>query len=311
MAEGYLGRLLRSGEAAQRFQAALDRHFPGEAEIEDILKQTDDWPVCSGRFRGQAAVFKQVTPTSIDKARQELTFLADHLGQGPYRVARHLADVKEQGILITEHVPGERVSITLKNGSDADRDRVLRQCSGWLRTVADLRSGSGGFAFRNFITALQDLDQSVLARQDQDLVRQVLNAVKTQRPHLRGIQITRAVCHGDFAPVNLHADDTTIWAYDIQGGPRIPLARAAARFLVAKEIFSPPADDLSFGLTARDLRVYDPASILPPDEADRVFPLFVTEQFVRLFVGLYQTRRELDYPRARLAALAADLEARA
>jgi hypothetical protein len=311
MAEGYFGRLLRSGDAAQRFQAVLDQHFPGEAEIEEILKQTDDWPVCAGRFRGQQAVFKQIAPANVDKARAELTFLNTHLGQGPYRVARYLADVQDAGILITERVPGERVSITLKSGAETDRDRALRQCSGWLRTVSALRSTTGGFAFRAFFATLEDLDQSALSSADRDLVNSVLSALKHYRPQVRGIPITRSVCHGDFAPVNLHADEHTVWAYDIQGGPRMPLARAVARFLVAKDVFRPPVNALLLGLDAQDLKTYDSASILPKAEAERIFPLFVAEQLLRRFLGEYHTRKQLDHPRVRLAALAADLEARA
>lgn len=308
-----LERLLRAGRRAARMQAALDLRFgPGAARIDEVIKHGRESVVLSGAFQGQAAVFKQFlqgdTGRTVTRMQEELTVLDQHLGQGACRVNRLLAALPEQGLAILEQVPAERVSLILKADDTARRARVLALCGDWLAAVAPLRAEPKRLSTSRLERQFADLSLAELPPQDRALAEALTQAARRFGARLRGSLAVHTIAHGDFAPVNMMSDGDAIWAVDIQGGTRFPLARIVARFLVAKDLYSHRETPRKWGLDADDLASFDPARLLPTQELQTTLPLFIAQQMVRRFVSTYRDRGSHPAALSRLSDCLTELE---
>lgn len=309
-----LERLLRDGQRARQVQAALDNRFgPGAARIDAVIKGGRDAVVLAGVFQGQAAVFKQFlggdVAQVIPRMQEELTLLDQHLGQGACRVNRLLAALPEDGLAVLERVPGERVSLILKSDDAARRAVVLALCGDWLATVAPLRAEPKRLGGSRLERQFADLSLDGLLTQDRALAEALMDAARRFGKRVRGMDAVHTIAHGDFAPVNMMSDGETIWAVDIQGATRFPLARIAARFLVAKDLYSQRKSQRQWGLDADDMAALNPARLLPAGELETTLPYFIAQQMVRRFVSSYAERGGDPAARSRLSDCLTDLEA--
>lgn len=314
MAKGLIERLWDDGHRALEIQEVLDARFgPGMSEIDEVLKSGDDAIIFAGLFRGQRAVFKQFLrgdgAETVLRMEEELRFLYSRLGGGLCRVNQLLAALPEDGLAVLEYVPADRVSLILKADDPQKRTDVLALCGTWLATVAPLRTDMRRLGRSRLDRQFEDLNLQELSAQDRDLVQDLIHAARTLSKRIKGSQVSHAIAHGDFAPVNMMSDGRTIWAVDIQGATRFPLARIVARFLVAKDIYSARQAAQKWGLDADDLRCFAPERILPKVELTAVFPFFVAQQFVRRFVSSYPQRGGNPVARMRLETCLNDLEA--
>ncbi len=294
MAKGLLDRLLDDGRRAEAIQSLLNTRFgPHEATIEEVLKSGPDAIVLQGRFRGQPAVFKRFlrgdVAETITRMQEELSFLSRNL-HGPLRANALLACLPADGLVVLQKAAGDRVSLILKADDAALRSRVLNLSGQWLATVAPLRSEQRRLGPHRLERQFKGLLLDGLAPQDRQLVQQVINAANGFSRAFVGVKAVHAIAHGDFAPVNLVSDGQTLCAVDIQGATWFPLARIAARFLVAKDLYSSRSTPREWGLDADDLADFAPGSFLPAPEMTTVFPFFIGQQMVRRFVTTYPDR---------------------
>ena len=296
-----LGALLSAGASAREIEAEMRAIYGGESgTVHDVLKAGDEAEVYAGRFQGQKVVFKRLLTADaaqkLQETEAELGYLADAFADGLVRVVPFLGALPETGTLILGRAPGERVSLALKTQDRAERSRVMALCGDWLAAVAPLRVETRPFWSRKMAQRLaEDVG-------DAPLIRTTLDRVEALGERHRRAPLTHAVAHGDFAPVNLSVDGGTIWAYDIQGGHVLPLARMAARFLVAACLYW-PGEAGPLGLDAEDLEAFDVSRILPPEEQGEVFAFFVAEQMLRRVVSEGRQGEAREVAMMRLQAL--------
>ncbi|WP_127114761.1 hypothetical protein [Shimia sediminis] len=279
-----LGSLLTSAASARKIEAELrDVYGPESGAVDEVLKSGDEAHVFAGQFQGQAAVYKRLmTPDAAQKLAEtelELRFLSAALAEGPARVAPFLGVLPDTGCLILGRAPGARVSLALKTEDRAERSRVMALCGQWLADVAALRQEIRPFWSRKMVRKLsgglpETSPQAALLIGDTLARMEALGLPHRRKP------LTHAMAHGDFAPVNLSVEGDTVWAYDIQGGHVLPLARMAARFLTAACLYWPGLPG-PLGLDAEDLAAFDITRILPPEEQGEIFAFFVAEQMLR------------------------------
>ncbi|MBA83408.1 phosphotransferase [Thalassobius sp. S69A] len=312
MADDLFERLLQGGRRAEEVQAALTARFGAGAEVAQVLKLGTDSAVFAGVFQGQDAVFKQFfTPDAaqiLARMSEELLYLDGALGQGAYRVNRLLTTLPEAGLAVLEKAPGQRLSKLIKSDDPDARGRSIALAANWLATVAPLRAQQKRLGGTRMARQLEGLNLEALPPEDRQLSLALLAALKRFGKRIRGGDLTHTVAHGDFAPVNMMSDGQTIWAVDIQGGARFPLARIMARFLVAKDLYAHRQVPRKWGLDADDLHVFTDAQILPMPELQSALPYFVGQQFLRRFVTSYPDRAGPPNARARLAECLSELE---
>lgn len=313
MVKGLLDRLLADGQQAEEVRTLLNARFgPNAVEIEETLKSGADSLVLKGRFRGQPAVFKRfLIPEAADtitRMQEELSFLSEHLN-GRFRVNRLLAAVPDHGLAVLELAPGERVSLIFKSDDTARRTQVMGLCGQWLAAAAVLRTETRKLGPHRLERQFADLSLENLGWDDRRLTQRVMDAARLFSRAFAGMQAKHAIAHGDFAPVNLVSDGQSVCAVDIQGAAWFPLARTVARFLVAKDLYSPREAPRAWGLDADDMAVFNPAAVLPPAELSTALPYFIAQQMVRRFVTTYRDRGGHPAARARLQSCLQSLEA--
>lgn len=301
-----LSSILSSGASARRIEAEVREAFGTEAgQIDEVLKTGPEADVFAGRFRDRAAVFKRLltddAAQKLVETEAELEFLTQAFGQGPVRIVRLLGTLPETKTLILERAPGERVSLALKDGDRAARSHAMAMCGNWLAAVASLRSETRPFWSRKIAERLRR-DAADIPTDVTPLFQATMERMETLGLRHRRAPLTHAVAHGDFAPVNLNIDDNAIWGFDIQGGHTLPLARMAARFLVAADLYWPGATG-PLGLDTEDLAAFDITRILPADEQGDIFTFFVAEQMLRRIMSETRTGQAATVARTRLQAL--------
>lgn len=308
-----LGAILSSGKSARHIRVELAKTYgAGAGEIDEVLKSGPEAVVFSGRFQGAPAVFKQLlTPDAVqklDETEQELSYLSGVFPDGPVRAVPFLGVLPESRTLVIGRAPGERASLVLKTDDRAARSRAVALCGDWLATVAALRQETRPLWARRIAGQIAEEARRLPAEHaqlfDATLERMAALGMKHQRAPL-----THAIAHGDFAPVNLNIDGDTVWGFDIQGGHYMPLARMAARFLVAGCLYWPSAPG-PLGLDADDLAAFDIKRILPVEEQGDIFTFFVAEQMLRQVQGHGRTGPALETAILRLQALHDQLPAK-
>ncbi|GAA6179866.1 hypothetical protein NBRC116594_13040 [Shimia sp. NS0008-38b] len=301
-----LDRLIAAQEAASSIETELGSRFGADAGgIAEVLKAGDEAMVFSGTFQGRDAVFKQLlTPDAVQKlaeTRDELTFLCEAFADGPVRAVAFLGDLPGSQTLILERAPGMRASVAMKSGGRAMRSHVVARCGDWLAQVAPLRQQVRPFWGRKIARRITE-DTGAVPPEAADLFERAWQRMAAIGKTHKGIGIQHTMAHGDFAPVNLNVDGDTVWAFDIQGGHSLPLARMCARFLVASSIFKEGVPG-PLGLDKDDVQAFDVARILPPQEQGAVFAFFVAEQFLRRLKLTHPSEAQLKRALPRLEAL--------
>ncbi|PSL18913.1 hypothetical protein [Shimia abyssi] len=301
-----LGDLLSAATAAREIFQEVDARFgPGAGEVGDVLKAGREVRVFAGRFQGKAAVFKQLltddATQKLSDTEAELAFLAEALPGGAARAVPFLAALPQTKTLILGHAPGQKVSVALKTDNRSERSRVMARCGDWLAKVAPLRTEMRPFWGRKIARRAGEGDGRV-PEGGEKLFQSTLDRMMAIGLRHRGQSKSHAKAHGDFAPVNLNIDQDTVWAFDIQGGHSLPLARMAARFLVAASMYRAGAPG-PLGLDADDVMAFDVGQILPDDEQTELFAFFVAEQFLRRLKSEGRTGEGLKSALTRLEVL--------
>lgn len=314
MGRNLIDRLRGTAGYVARAQDHLNAVFgPNTARIEEVLKHGTDALVMRGQFQGQGAAFKWFltdrAAETVQRMEQELGFLSEHLGVGLYRVNGLLAALPDPGLAVLEWAKGERVSLILKSDDAARRAQVLRLCGGWLAEVAPLRQELRRLGPHRLNRQVADLRFDHMIPQDRALAQDLLRGLQRFAEGFEGVKAVHTIAHGDFAPVNMVSDGTTVTAVDIQGGTRFPLARMAARFLVAKDLYSRRDTARRWGLDADDMAQFAPETLLPAQEQATSFPYFIGQQMLHAVVQGYADRGCPVQTRQRLIACLTELEA--
>lgn len=304
----------RGGHRAERriraeFEAALE---PGSFRLDNKLRARTDAMVFDGEFRGERAIFKvyiqKNARSRIRESQRELDYLHAALPEGPARVAPCLGVLPELNTMVLGFAPGLQVSELLKSAELAEREAVTAACGRWLATVSALRNKRASFRPRRFLDDLRGLDFRDLDAPMLDLASQTRRHVIALGRSLRGTEAAYAIAHNDFTSSNLHYDNGTVWAFDIQGRAYLPMARMVARFLVTRDIPSEPATDLRWGLDRWATKAFGTEGLLQGDDLNLLLPFFVGDQMLRRFVRAYGQPWASPHSPTRLAAYLEEIQ---
>lgn len=302
-----------TGQEAAHGLAALVARRVGVALADVILlKRAAHGAVFRARIGAVPVIVKQFRgddpAQTVTRLKAELDHLAEVFGDGPFRANRCLHAWPEIGIAVLSIAPGTRLDLAIARASGDARAELLRQSGAWLAAYASGRRRAAAFGPRHWLRKLdgQALEH-VHTPADRAHLAALRAALNARLPTLRGIPVTRAAVHGDFAGINLHVYDGVIHGFDIQGEIRMPLARAAARFLVWLQIHDDAGDfPRRFGIRAEDWEAFLSSGVLSPREAESTLPFFTGVELHTRFVESYRRRRLRGNARRAIAAFCAE-----
>lgn len=282
------------------------------ATILQKLKVTPVSWVLVARINGEKVVVKRFLdgnpPHTVNSLRDELAYMTDVLGDGPYQVNRCLMAWPDAGTVVLTYAQGPRLGDKIAGASGQQRDKLLEASGAWLAAYTAPRQRATTFGPRFWIRRLLAQDRAcVTDDRDKALLDAMIEALRRQVPEVMGCPVLQGATHGDFVGINAHFHRGVITGVDIQGEVWLAIAREAARFLVWLQIHDPdrPADR-RFGIAAADWQAFARSGVLPAEELTTTLPFFVGEQLYARFVESYD--RSDVAPNTR-AAIIAYLEA--
>jgi hypothetical protein len=266
-------------------EAVARAGMSGHCKIRAILKDSPETLVALGDFDADLVVFKLFRGPDagklVLKAAEALNFFEKRLQTADAAMVSVVATAPEAGILVMTQAAGTPVN-RLLGVESVDQHGLMRRCANWLTVCAgddlEVRRMAPG-------KPIQEVKALFEEYRDQDmhrLAKRLLRELRKQREPLKGHPLVWSYSHGDFAPVNASDDGSCLTAYDIQGVPRLPLARVACRFLVAKDLNRPPADRLLWGLDADMAMAF--LSALPPSVGEDM-------AVIRFYIGIAMAQR--------------------
>lgn len=257
------------------------------SEVRAIIKDSPEALVGSGTFEGQPAVFKIYrTPTAdqdVTNAAAGLRQYSARLRASDVAVVSVLAKAPEVGLLVMEEAQGTLVSRLLGNPK-IDQKALMQRVARWLLVCSGDDFSERRLAPNKFLKPLEEQQTRLSDGDRSGTIGDLLQALKQQRPALRGRAVLWAPSHGDFAPVNMSDDGERLTTFDVQGFPTLPLVRVAAHFLVAKDLTRAVKGPLNRGLDAQTTNTFLQA--LGPNVGGDT-------QAIRFFVGLSMLKRLL------------------
>lgn len=207
------------------------------AKIDQVLRLVPGRrAILAGHFHNQPAVFRvSLHPdetVSFAVEWQELTRAHIHMADGDLRTVAPLVHVAEGQVMVLEQVAGKPLLDLLWSLDHSQRLALLPPAAAWLRrytapteALAPINRGP----WRRWA-------EDALARQTHaqliGLETRILQKMKKLSRHLREHTVWRtAICHGDFHPNNLIAEQNCLTGIDLGGSNRTPIYRDMARFL--------------------------------------------------------------------------------
>ncbi len=252
--------------------------------------------VLQGWFRGEPVIFKKYLGSGaasiVNQACAELQFLETNLTH-PFYANRCIATAPALGLIVLGRVPGNSIRLVWDQAQLPQRKEILRLVGGWLNCCIDLRSQDRPLRAQRYIRGLQALDLQGLSPEDQELIDRMKDDLCPLADSLENAKATYAVAHNDLTLMNAHYCKGEIHAVDINGARFLPVGLMAARFLVMKDLFSPPPDSRLFhGLDAADADLFLKA-VGAAVAKKRIVRFFIGVQIVRHFVSISERKEEL------------------
>ncbi|WP_406735789.1 hypothetical protein [Thioclava sp. GXIMD4215] len=263
--------------------------LPGWAgtRVEEVLRLTPDRAVAVIRRRDESFVLKQFFG---DKGPARATLMAEALGHaghmqdGAHRVVALVASFASQGMIIMGRTPGLRLDRVLKDAAPDMRLRLVGAAGHWLARYTAPTREEGRFYATFWLRQIEDLPHRHMQGEARRLSGEILDKLARMAPDLNGKMVLRARSHGDFVDRNLNVapDGKTLWGFDIDRFPLLPIARDMARFLSWRA--SDRAEHLGrAGLPVDEVTAMSASDVLPQAEWQDMVPFFAGETLVRRF----------------------------
>lgn len=282
----------RALDEAKEIQRICDKRFGlGRAELEDLVRSNAGSIVFFGRFRGQEAVFKLVrNPESADTqalhgVREVLEAYERAFSGMPYHVNAFLGAVPWKGLIILGRVPGREMAEIIAEGDLDQGAKATRALCGWLDAARSLGDEVEPFNPGYLLGAARRFDLSPLPPDITGLVHEGLYALEAFSHAVQGQPMRRTVGHSDCHAGNFHlTEDGDLWAFDLQGLARLPLARMAARFVGLKLWKLDAEGPCEAGALAADLDILRAHLPLAPGEGEGPLRFFLGYEVLNGFV---------------------------
>jgi len=138
-------------------------------------------------------------------------------------------------LIILGRVPGREMAEIIAEGDLDQGAKATRALCGWLDAARSLGDEVEPFNPGYLLGAARRFDLSPLPPDITGLVHEGLYALEAFSHAVQGQPMRRTVGHSDCHAGNFHlTEDGDLWAFDLQGLARLPLARMAARFVGLK-----------------------------------------------------------------------------
>ena len=263
-------------DATTRLGALRARPELGRYRAPELIKAGRRGSVFSAWDRERRVLVKlHYGQAGVDEAKAAANALARveaWMDSGANRVPLLLDHLEDDGVIVTEFAPGERLDRLIATHPD-DRAAFITRSAEWLLALSGpprLREAfQGRFWVRSRASALEGL-----VGDDADLAAALMSEVARCRDALAGREMAKYYAHGDWAPHNMIFDGETVFGVDIAVKKPILRAKDLARFLVYLVAHVPGPPPLEHGIPVADLR----ALAAVPEAQDDVL--------MRFFIGV-------------------------
>lgn len=273
--------------------------------ITDILRAGDDSLTVAGSLGTREVVVKHLsTPDARDSLRamrEELAFVARHMGSGENRVMEMLDCWPGQGVILLAHAPGRPFGEELRAAPAPRRLILLSHAGRWLAAYPGGRTRRAKFGAGYWLEQTAALNRDALSSEDQALFDAVLGRMSALAETARDVEVVQAATHGDFVSFNMLLDGDTLWGVDIGGTSWQAQTLEAARFLVWEVIHSPSrADPRWFGLLEADVQAFLEGLGMYAASRACVLPFLTGHELLRRFIENYHRQKIAGSARAAL-----------
>ncbi|MFL4470742.1 hypothetical protein ACERZ8_12930 [Tateyamaria armeniaca] len=305
----WMKKLLTKQNAAQALETyLLDRPEVERARKFKALKVTDKSWVFAAQINGKKVVVKrfleQNAEHTVRSLKGELDYLETVFGDGDCQANRCLMSWPKDGVVVLSFVPGSRLGDKIAASRGPKRRALMAHSAKWLATYTAPRRRDSTFGPRFWIKQLLGKDLSHIdTPADLQLLRDLIDALRSQRDRVMGSPVVQAATHGDFVGINAHYHAGVIYGVDIQGECWLAIAREAARFLVWLQVHDPNRPERRHaGIDADDWTAFLSVGVLPAAEHETTLPFFVGEQLYGRYVESYERQDIRENTRAAIEA---------
>jgi len=201
--------------------------------------------VYQGTWKNTPVIFRhQSGPDAkkiIEQEQGELLRVKDWMSTPPNMIIEPLYCDTDLGLLVLSQAPGVSVHHAIRNAPQ-DRTKLVSQAAHWLAHYTQPSRKTGKLPAQRYLDRATTMIDRKLVRRHTGLWQSVLDEMNKMLPEQRPRDCVLAQTHGDFHPSNIMVDDTLMTGFDLGYSFFIPLAKDAARFLVALEHAFPTND---------------------------------------------------------------------
>lgn len=257
-----------------------------------LLRDRPGHMVCEISLHGKPAYLKLFrdpdAARTVRETEARLHEAADALGQMNNAVALPLRALPDEGILVLEAAPGAPFAEVLARARSTRRAELLGRIGSWLERLTAPSRERGTFGPRFWLGMTEE--RLALARGDwidRDLVAAMIEQMRREAVELRGVEVERALSHGDLTPDNIFWDKYSdrMTGIDIQGRATIPVALDVARLLAWLECRrDDPAAETVHGIDRADYEALASVPGLLPDDQHAILRYLIGVMYLGYYL---------------------------
>lgn len=183
-------------------------------------------------------------------AAKALNRVESWMDEGRDRVPLLFDHNEENGVLITEFAPGQRLDQMIAAHPER-RPELIARAARWLDTLSRFAAVREPFQGRFWVKSRGAALEGLSSR-DKDLGAALMSEIARLRDGLAGRVVAKYYAHGDWAPHNMILEGETLFGIDIAVRQPILRAKDIARFLVYLAAHVPGPPPMLNGLSERD-----------------------------------------------------------
>ncbi|QFU07152.1 hypothetical protein FIU81_00475 [Palleronia sp. THAF1] len=273
VSDDWLLALAEAGVAAPNVQAEVAAALHDDLQIEECLKARRGVVIYRASLRGRRLIVKQGVPNAAE-VLQEMRAARLRMAGGPNDVVAPVVAVND--ILVMDEAPGQPMQLALDDLGPGDtRNARMARVGDWALSYTGGNYDTGVFGKTYwFRKRSEEIAKARVAEEMRGALQNVMAWLERHAERIAGAPVTKGTVHGDLTPMNLHLDDKDIlWGFDVGTGPRMPIARDLARFMVTWARSSNLPDGLGLEEAMALAR-----PVLRDDELTTLLPFFLGEQ---------------------------------